>query len=404
MALPNRFPLVAFVAPILLLLGLWFLYSIASVLLLFFIGVLLALYLTAITDAFQRWLGMPRLVGLLLSLLLTLLGVIFTIYMIVPPLVEQVRTLIENLPALIASWDRQLHDWAERSELGAQLIGHRPPDHSYVTGWVAQIAGYFQDVVPYLFGGVALVIQITSVMVMGIYLAAKPAVYREGFIQLAPPVHRELVRDILNDLGRTLRAWIVGQLIGMIVLGILTWIGLELLGVPFALAFGVFAAAVAIVPFFGTLFSIVLPTLYVLGTGSVGHALVVAAFGLAVNLFESNILQPMIMERQVKLPPVLSILSVLIMARLLHLIGVFVAVPVLAVIMVVVRRVYVHRVLEGKGFRRALRDRPVEIRLPGEGSVLVHPGGREKSIPMVLESGGRAPRMLDDEAAAARHE
>jgi hypothetical protein len=94
----------------------------------------------------------------------------------------------------------------------------------------------------------------------------------------------------------------------------------------------------------------------------------------------------MIMQRQVNLPPVLSILSVLIMAHLLHVIGLFVAVPVLATAMVVVRRVYVHRLLEGKGFRRAVRDRRVEIRLPSDGSVLVHPVAYQRTVPTLLES------------------
>lgn len=385
MAISTRIPLAAFVAPILLILVLWFAYSVAEILLLLFIAILFALYLGAITDALQRLLGMPRTVGILVALALTFVGIALTFYVIVPPVIAQIRELGAALPTLMASWDRQLFEWAERSPLGAQLIGYRDPGESYVASWVGQIAGYFQDVVPYVYSGVRFIIHFFSVMVMGIFLAARPAMYREGFIQLAPPVHRELVRDILSDLGRTLRAWIVGQLIGMVVLGALTWVGLELLGVPYALAFGVFAAAVAIIPFFGTLLSIVLPTLYVLGTGSISHALLVAAFGLAVNLFESNLLQPMIMERQVKLPPVLSILFVLIMARLLDLVGIFVAVPVLAVIMVIVRRVYVHRILEGKGFRRAVRDRPVEIRLPSEGSVLVHPEGREQTVPTILE-------------------
>jgi hypothetical protein len=87
----------------------------------------------------------------------------------------------------------------------------------------------------------------------------------------------------------------------------------------------------------------------------------------------------------VHLPPVLSILSVLIMAHLLHVVGLLVAVPVLASVMVIARRVYVHRLLEGKGFRKAVRDRPVEIRLPSDGAVLVHPIAYERTIPSILE-------------------
>jgi predicted PurR-regulated permease PerM len=223
------------------------------------------------------------------------------------------------------------------------------------------------------------------VLVMGIYLALRPSVYREGFILLAPPVHRELVRDILSDLGRTLRAWIVGQLLAMLVLGVLTWIGLWALGVPYPLAFGVFTGVVAIVPFFGTLVSTLLPALFVLGDGGFWMFFSVAMLGVVVHIFEANVVAPMIMERQVHLPPVLSILSVLIMAHLLHVIGLLVAVPVLCTIMVISRRVYVHRVLEGKGFRRAVRDRPIEVRLPRDESVLVHPLAYETTVPTLLE-------------------
>jgi predicted PurR-regulated permease PerM len=378
-------PIGAFIAPVLLILLLLLAYNVAGILLLFFVAILFAIYLCAITEALQRHAGMPRGVGLFTALLLTFVLVGLTGYLIIPPVIEQTQELMNALPAMAASWDAQLSALAARSEFAGQVLGQREPGESYVGGYFGQIGGYFQNVVPYLFHGVTFAIHFVSVLVMGLYMALRPAVYREGFILLAPPIHRELVRDIMVDLGRTLRAWLVGQLIGMVFLGILTWIGLELLGVPYALAFGVFAAAVAIVPFFGTLVSTLLPALFVLGSSGSGHALMVALLGIVVHLIESNIVQPIIMERQVHLPPVLSILAVLIMASLLDIIGLFVAVPVLCVVMVVVRRVYVHRILEGKGFRRAVRDRPVELRLPDEGSVLVHPEAKDRSIPSLLE-------------------
>jgi predicted PurR-regulated permease PerM len=169
-------------------------------------------------------------------------------------------------------------------------------------------------------------------------------------------------------------------------LGVLTWIGLAILDVPYALAFGVFTGLVAIVPFFGTLVSTLLPAVFVLGQGLVVKSILVALLGVVVHLIEANFIAPMIMERQVSLPPVLTLLSVLVMAHLMELIGLLVAVPVLASTLVIVRRIYVHRVLEGKGFRRAVRDQPVEVRLPEDIQVMVHPSARESSIPALLES------------------
>ena len=116
-----------------------------------------------------------------------------------------------------------------------------------------------------------------------------------------------------------------------------------------------------------------------------GKVFAVALLGVVVHIVEANVVAPMIMERQVHLPPVLSILSVLIMGHLLHVVGLLVAVPVLTTAMVITRRVYVHRVLEGKGFRRAIRDKAIEIHLPEPGSVIMHPLALESSLPALLE-------------------
>ncbi|MGH7476120.1 MAG: AI-2E family transporter [Longimicrobiales bacterium] len=364
---------------------LFFFYSVAGILLLAFIGVLFALYLSAIMDALQRRFALPRGLGLLAALLLTALGLTLIGYLIVPPVVEQTQELIVTLPALLSALEADLLAFAQRSPVFAQFLGPLGEGESYVGSIIQEVGGYFRGLVPYLYHGFGFVIHVFSVFVMGIYLAARPGMYVEGLIALAPPVHRDLVRDVLDDLGQTLRAWIVGQLIAMLILGVLTWIGFIILKVPYALAFAVFTGLVAIVPFFGTLVSTLLPAIFVLAGAGAVPALLVALLGVVIHIVEANFVAPMVMERQVHLPPVLTLLSVLIMAELLGVIGLLVAVPVLAVGMVVARRIYVERVLEGKGFRRAVRDQPIEIRLPSDDSVVVHPAAYQQSIPAMLE-------------------
>lgn len=371
---------------IFLLLLLVFVFKVAEVLLLFFIAILFGVYLSWITEALQRYLGLPRWLGLLGALLITAAAATGLGFLIVPALIEQGQELIRTLPATLAAVEVTLLDLARRNSVAAQMLGTLDPGQSYTGNFIKEVTGSTRSMVPYLFSGVGFAIHFISVLVMGIYLALRPAVYREGFILLAPPVHRELVRDLLSDLGRTLRAWIVGQLLAMFSLGLLTWLGLWLLNVPYPLAFGVFTGVVAIVPFFGTLVSTILPALFVINEGGLWQFFWVAQLGVWVHVFEANVVAPMIMERQVHLPPVLSILSVLIMAHLLHLIGLLVAVPVLCTVMVIARRVYVHRVLEGKGFRRAIRDRPIEIKLSSDGGgVLVHPSAYQSTVPALLE-------------------
>jgi predicted PurR-regulated permease PerM len=387
-AVESRSPYGVLVAAIFALLLLLFIYSVAEVLLLLFVAALFALYLGAITDELEERLRIPRGIGIQISLLFTGLVATGIIWLVVPPVLSQTQDLLAAIPTLVRNALQSVHRWIAQYALLSSAFPPEEIDRQF-QGVLGRAGGYFAGLFPYVFGGLHALVDAVSVLVMGIYMALRPEVYREGVISLAPPVHRELVRDILADLGRSLRAWIGGQILAMFFLGILTYTGLLLLNVPYALAFGVFTGVVVIVPFFGSLVSTLLPALFVLGEGGMVRALLVVLLGVVIHLIEANFVHPMIMERRVHLPPVLSILSVLVMAELLGIVGLLVAVPVLATVMVVVRRIYVHRLLEGKGFRRFVRDAPAEIRVP-EWALRLPAGS--VSIPAALEEAGAAPR------------
>jgi len=293
------------------------------------------------------------------------------------------------LPRHVAALETQLARLAQEDNLLGRILGPIGEGREQGAGFMdrvfQQISEFFGSVVPYVFSGIGVVIHGVSVLIMGIYLAVKPAVYREGIVALIPPTYRELARDILDDLGHTLRSWLVGMGMAMVFLGSLTWVGLILLDVPYSLAFGVFTGLVVIVPFFGSILSTILPAIFVLSGGELTKALLVILLGVVVHVVEANIVAPMVFEKKVELPPVLTILSVLVMAKLLGVIGLLVAVPVLAAVMVLIRRIYVHRVLEGKGFHRIEKDAPTIISLPMGDGVLVHPSAAEVSIPALLE-------------------
>jgi predicted PurR-regulated permease PerM len=158
-------------------------------------------------------------------------------------------------------------------------------------------------------------------------------------------------------------------------------LGLYLLQVPFWLPFGIFTGLVAIVPFFGTLLSTTLPALFVLtgngfaAFGPLGHALLVVGLGVVVHLIEGNIVSPLVMSKKVDLPPVLTIMAVLVIGQLLGGLGLIIALPTLAALMVIVRRILITRIYEGQGFRRTTRERPLVLRVPAPGGgVITSPG------------------------------
>ncbi len=326
---------VLFVVALLLL----FLGRVSEVIVLLFIAALLAVYLSAVTDILVRRFGLIRPLALALAIILTLAAVTGIGALILPPLVSQVQELIGALPRYAQELEGIMASWAERypvlegTVLGAEGGG---AVQTLIDDATAFVRG---SVLPYLTAGGKLAIELVSVLAMAIYLARNPGGYREGMIQLAPPAQRQIARATLTDLGETMRTWIWAQLFAMLVLGVLTAIGLWLLRVPYALAFGVFTGAVAIVPFFGTLVSTILPALLVLTIGGWAHAVAVVGLGVAVHIIEANVVAPLIFEERVSLPPVLTIMSVLIMATVLGVLGLIVAVPTLAAVLVIIRHV-----------------------------------------------------------------
>jgi predicted PurR-regulated permease PerM len=361
-------------AVVLTVLLLWLVGATADVLLLLFIAILLSLYLGALAAAVTRRFGIPRKLALALAIVLSVTAVGGLVALLVPPVVSQTQQLFGVLPKFMASWERAIDDFV-RTRVPALASVWKPGEHTLLVAIYEQAGSMFGNVVPKVFSIVHAVINVFSVAVMAIYLSLYPGIYREWLIALFPPLHRDLVRDVLSDLAETLRSWIVGQLLAMFVLAMLTALGLWILDVPYWLTFGVFTGAVAIVPFFGTLVSTTLPALFVLsGPGGGTKALLVILLGTVIHVLEGNLVVPLITAKKVDLPPVLTILAVLIVGKLLGPAGLLVAVPMLAVIMVLVRRILINRIYEGQGFRRTARDHALVLRVPVPEGGVVLPG------------------------------
>jgi predicted PurR-regulated permease PerM len=312
-----------------------------DVLLIVFLAAIVAIYLDALTDLLQRRWAMPRPLGLAVGVAASLGALVGVVLLIAPPVTEQVQDLLTNLPEYLSRLDANINGVIRGIPV---LRRSAPPGAEGLPGLLAtalgEIMGFLRGAaVPYLKGGVELLIEVVSVLVMAIFLARHPTVYADGAVALLPPARRPLGRAILGDLNTTIRAWVVGQLIAMVLLAALTTLGLWLLQMPYALAFGVFAGVAAIVPFFGVLLSTILPALFALGAFGVTKALLVAALGVVVHIIEANFVAPLVMERQVNIPPVVTIAGVLLIGKLFGLSGLIIAMPILALVMILVRHI-----------------------------------------------------------------
>ena len=182
------------------------------------------------------------------------------------------------------------------------------------------------------------------VLVTGIYLAANPRLYVEGLVRLGPHARRPRYREVLARLAFVLRHWMLAQLIPMAVIGTLTAIGLKIIGVPMWLFLGLLAGLFNFIPNFGPLISGVPAFLLALAESPAKAGWVVVLYVVAQSL-EGYVLTPMVQRRAIELPPALLILFQVLAGLLLGALGVVLAAPLLAVIVVAVKMLYVEDVL-----------------------------------------------------------
>lgn len=375
-------------ATVLTVLGIWLFKTVAQVFVLLMLGVLISLYLGALAGRIQRHTRAPERAALAMAIIGSLGALALLAFVLGPPVTEQTRKLFAQMPQFISAWENLIDNLADKFPALRDMIGAKG-EHRTVQAIYEQLSGTFGSIPTKVFEIVHAAINIFAVGVMAIYLSLHPALYREWLIALFPPIHRDLVRDVLADLADSLRAYIVGQLMTMTFLGAITALGLFILDAPYPLPFGVFTGLVAIVPFFGTLLATTLPALFVLtgpgyhGFSPLGHALLVVGLGVVVHLIEGNIVSPLVMSKKVDLPPVLTIMAVLVIGQLLGGLGLIVALPTLAALMVIVRRILITRIYEGQGFRKTSRERPLVLRVPVPGGGVLAP----KGPPLDLVSG-----------------
>jgi predicted PurR-regulated permease PerM len=178
------------------------------------------------------------------------------------------------------------------------------------------------------------------VLLTALYSAIHPQPLVNGLVRMFPPRRRPQVSHILARLRVAYMGWLRGLAVGMLVLGVLTYLGLRIVGLGFAAFFAVFTAVAMIVPYFGALVSSIPPIVYAL-TISPGKAVLVAIIYVAAHQLESNVIQPLVVARTVKLHPAVVAVGVVAVDTLFGFIGLIVAVPILATIQILIQEFWI---------------------------------------------------------------
>jgi predicted PurR-regulated permease PerM len=180
------------------------------------------------------------------------------------------------------------------------------------------------------------------VLFIAAYVGAEPELYRRGALLLVPEGSRPRAALVLDALGTTLRRWLLMQLIAMVVIGGVTTAFLFALRVPAALPLGIIAGLLKFIPTIGSVIAAV-PAVAMAFVDSPHKALVVAVGYMVIQFVENHLVVPILMKRGVDLPPALTLAAQAIMALLFGFVGLLVAVPLLAAIVVLVNMLYVRK-------------------------------------------------------------
>jgi predicted PurR-regulated permease PerM len=311
-------------------------WQLADVLMLVFGGIVLASALRALSDPLERHTALSGRVSLALVVIVLFIALVAAFWLVGEQLVVQLRELSQLLPGGL----NDVREWLQRSPAGAWLVQLSERGADLARGSLSGIARFASTTFGVLANSVL-------ILFLALYFAADPGLYRRGLVKLVPAAGRARVAAALQATGAGLKAWLLGQLVAMVSVGVITGVGLWLLDVPLALSLGLIAGLLEFVPFVGPILSAI-PALLVAFTQDGWTPLYVLLLYLAIQQVEGNVLMPVIQKWAVSLPPALGVLGVVIFGLLFGLLGVLFATPLMVVVMVFVQKLYVDTAIEPK--------------------------------------------------------
>ncbi len=266
----------------------------------------------------------PRLLGVIFVYLFLFLLLAFIVSLIFPALAEQSKLLAENFPALM-----------ERVGLSVQQFWQGTGNQDSLQGFLQAVSNrlnqatsnIFVAVVSF-FGGLFSAI---IVLVISFYLAMQERGVRSFLISVVPDEHRHYTSDLIDRIQRKIGGWLRGQLLLMLIIGVLTYIGLYFLGVKYALTFALLAALLEIVPYVGPIIAAV-PAVILGFLSSPLLGLLVILLYVVIQQLENYIIVPQVMKKAVGLNPIVIIVVMLIGVKLAGVIGLILSVPFAAVV------------------------------------------------------------------------
>ncbi|MCB1113491.1 MAG: AI-2E family transporter [Chlamydiia bacterium] len=303
-----------------------------EVLLIVFLSAILAIFLRAVSQPLRDWFKLPD----TLSVLLGTAGLLVLFVMLwvngLPEIFSQLNTLFKQLPA---AWN-QVSSYLEKYEL---FQGKLAPGQmiEYAQTALLRAGTLFSNVV-------GIFVSLFLMFFLAIFFSIHPSNYIDRIIRLVPKDYVERYEELFDRLHKILRRWIWGMVGSITTIGVLTYLGLTILGVESALVLSLLAAFFSIIPNFGPLLGLI-PAALIALTQDPWLMLYVVILYTVIQALESNLITPLIQQRSTAQPPGLILFWQILMSAFAGLLGLILAAPFLCLLSTTVDVLYVEGVL-----------------------------------------------------------
>jgi predicted PurR-regulated permease PerM len=309
--------------------------------------VLISVVIASAIEPATRWLTKFRLKRTLAVIVIYILFVLLLtgiFYMIVPTFINEVTSLLSNLPSYLNSLDlwgsfgggsnyEILNNDEVKSIAGSLDLGGLADNvRQYVSSFSNGLFSAFTTI----FGGI---FSLGLIVVLSFYLSVQHNGV-DTFLRIVTPVnHQKYILDLWKRSQRKIGLWMQGQLILAVVIAVLVYLGLTVLGVKNALIFALLAGLFEIIPVVGPILAAIPAIAVSFFQGGIGLSLFVLGFYIVIQQFENHLIYPLVVRKVVGVPSLLVILALIIGGQLAGFLGIILSIPASAVIMEVINDV-----------------------------------------------------------------
>lgn len=303
-----------------------FVWKTLSILFLAFAGILVAIALTSIAQFIANMTKIYYRLVLTFVVLAIIAGLGLFFFLAAPVMGEQLGQLFEQIPEAYYRFKKYLHKFDDIM-----------PQGDFFSSLIKSEKLFTQatELFTLTFGGI---FAFFTFLLLGLYISYSPRLYYEGLLRIFPKNKRKKAERTLNHIGHTLKWWLLAKSLSMSVIGILTYIGLSILGMPLAFILALLIGLMTFIPYIGPILASI-PAILIGLAVSPWMGLYVLILYIIIHIIEGYLITPYIEQKTVYLPPALTLFAQVILSLLVGFIGLALASPVTAVILAFVDEV-----------------------------------------------------------------